>query len=428
MIKRLRIHNFKTFLNFEMDFTRRHLVIGKNNSGKTNLCYALRFLGNSVWLDYDKAEIPGGLGNFCHRGFDSAVAEFQCHCELPFEGETLGFQYDLQIKIPRGKDLSSSSPGDLKPRTHLERLIFVRGSLPRAASLPDSESGPDWAVVLLASDGKTVQLFDERHLGEGTTPTRLYVVSPEEDRAPDDASMLSKLYASDTNPRAMLFREFLGTIVYHCFSPALMRHGWTLHQHAAVPTSLGPHGHDLPLLLFRLKNEDEPSYRRVLGFLSEIDPDVDSINFYVTPDNKPIPYVMLKNRGQATWDSLSDGTLCVLALATTFVQADRQEEDRGRPLGLTLLEEPENSLYRGLFHSLWEEFSALAPMSQFVFTSHSPYFIDLFDRDLENISRFKKDGGVTTAKSLAEYRDLIERHRDEYDLSLGEQHYKEVFE
>jgi predicted ATP-dependent endonuclease of OLD family len=37
MLKRLKVHNFRSFLNFEVNFSPLHLVIGKNNSGKTNL-------------------------------------------------------------------------------------------------------------------------------------------------------------------------------------------------------------------------------------------------------------------------------------------------------------------------------------------------------------------------------------------------------
>ncbi|MCH7704052.1 MAG: AAA family ATPase, partial [Planctomycetes bacterium] len=63
MLKTLRLHNFKTFLNTEINFTQRHLIIGKNNSGKTNLCAALMFLRDIGTSDFATAlgNVAGGV-------------------------------------------------------------------------------------------------------------------------------------------------------------------------------------------------------------------------------------------------------------------------------------------------------------------------------------------------------------------------------
>jgi predicted ATPase len=125
-----------------------------------------------------------------------------------------------------------------------------------------------------------------------------------------------------------------------------------------------------------------------------------------------------------SWENLSDGTLCLLALATVLKQTERYEEVSGQP-ALNLIEEPENSLYIGTIQTIWERLSSFAPRSQVVFTSHSPYFIDLFDRDLDSVTRLKKEGDVTTASSLRAYEPRIRQLRE--DFSLGELHFKDVF-
>ncbi|HSW46553.1 MAG TPA: AAA family ATPase [Phycisphaerae bacterium] len=412
MITKLRLHNFKTFLNFEIELTRRHLLIGKNNSGKTNFCYGLRFLGSTACNDYSSIRIPGGQEAFCHWDFDSNQTEIECTCELDFEGERLTFEYKLLLHVSIAP--STRGSGDSPITTKLERLS-VRG-----------HHWPD--VVLLDSNGRTVKLLHEERFLRGNAAENPYV----ETQAPPGSSMLSKLYELETNKRATLFRRFLSSLGYYSLSPPLMRYGWTSKELAGdmANRALAVHGQNLPLALFQLKNEDEPRYRSILKMASRIEPTLDSIGFYVLPDNTPVPYVFLKRRKQqkVSWEVLSDGTLCILGLSALVTQAERIEEMKDWPPCVIAIEEPENSICRAVFQDIWEDLRSVAPRSQVIFTSHSPYFVDLFDRDLGSITRLRQEQGRTTARSLVEYAEQIAQLRDDSDLSLGEQYYKEVFE
>ena len=60
---------------------------------------------------------------------------------------------------------------------------------------------------------------------------------------------------------------------------------------------------------------------------------------------------------------------------------------------LIYIEEPENGLFPGQIRALLELFEGTGGGAQFVFTSHSPYFINLFDgrRDAVTLLRKQKD-------------------------------------
>ncbi len=416
MLTKLRLHNFKTFLNFESEFTRRHLLIGKNNSGKSNLCMALRFLGATATVDYATAldAVPGGVEGFCHWGLDPAksesrVAEYGCTYELSLDGEPVKYEYGLHLRIERQG--LSPSPTPISARTVREQLRVFGDGFGEA--------------LLLDSDGFAARLLNEVGLLKGGQPG-----SYDQSRSPVDSSMLSKTYERDTNRLLTHFKRALASSVYYSLSPPLMRHGWRLFdqpQGLATHEGLAPYGNNLPLALFQLKNQDEPRYRRVIEYLHLIEPDIDSINFYVTPDNKPVPYLIMKGGRKTSWDNLSDGSLCVLALAAIFMQTERLEDIPGWPAALIVVEEPENSLYRGVLPGLWEQLSGAAPTAQFLFTTHSPYFLDLFDHDLSSVTRVRREGSITVATPLSEFQDRIQREREESDASLGEQHFREVF-
>ncbi len=407
MLKRLRLHNFRTYLNAEIEFGRRHLLIGKNNSGKTNLCYALRFLGRTAShpLTAETANtcVPGGVSELKHFGFASNTIDFTLTCELPFADEQLTYEYDLSLEVT--KDPRGSAPTE-GLRVLKERLAVSGGHF--------SDD------CLLENDGREAHLLHEGQVGREDQAHRETMLAPE------NATMLSALYELETNRRAILFRRFLQNWTYFLLQPESIRWGW--REAVRTGNLYYTDGKHVASEIFRLKNQDERRYRRLMERVKAVEETLEAINFLVAPDQGVVPFVALRGRDRASWGGLSDGTLRALALSHLIEAADVLSSMEGWPPTLTIIEEPENGIYVGLLRQLLEEFESCAPQAQFIFTSHSPYVVDLFDRDLENITCLKKEGGVTTSRPLSDLRDTIDRHRDKYDLSLGEQHYKEVFE
>ncbi len=405
MIKKLRLHNFKTFLNFEIDLTRQHLLIGKNNSGKTNLCTAIRFLGATSRLDLPNAAagcILGGIPEIRNCSYSGKMIDFSVTCELPFDESMLTFQYDLSMEITEaGK---SVGVGEVSLRLARERLLLNGGGFSDAC--------------LLDNDGQAAQTLDEepRNRPQGLYKPKLV--------APKNATMLSQLYELDTNRRAILFRRFLQSWMYFRLSSDSIRLGW--REAERTGSLYYADGRHLPSAIFKLKNEDDRRYRRLLERVrAHFEPDLEAINFLVSPDQGVVPFVTLRGRPRASWAVLSDGTLLALALSQIIEQADASGDTVGAPPPVMLIEEPETGLYVGALRELMEGFEISSSRAQLIFTSHSPYFIDLFDRDLSSVTSLRKEGDVTSAMPLDRQKAIIEQYRG--DFSLGELHFKEMF-
>src|SRR3990172_6426935 len=100
MLKSLKLHNFRTYLNADVEFSPQHLIIGKNNSGKTNLCSALSFLKATASADLSTAAgawVPGGIGEMKNWLLTSEPVRFSIQCDLAFEDENLSFDYALTL-------------------------------------------------------------------------------------------------------------------------------------------------------------------------------------------------------------------------------------------------------------------------------------------------------------------------------------------
>ncbi|WP_289460482.1 AAA family ATPase, partial [Klebsiella pneumoniae] len=59
------------------------------------------------------------------------------------------------------------------------------------------------------------------------------------------------------------------------------------------------------------------------------------------------------------------------------------------------IEEPENGIYPGLLRRLFDMFGEHAPSGQFIFTSHSPYFINLFDGYRDSVTLLRRNKEIT---------------------------------
>ena len=118
---------------------------------------------------------------------------------------------------------------------------------------------------------------------------------------------------------------------------------------------------------------------------------------------------------------MSDGTLRFLAMAYLILNA-ADPSDPTAPKPLMIIEEPENGLYVGHLKTLLERIDRTGKNGQFVFTTHSPYFIDLFDNYLEGLNLVKpgKPSSVLIKPDSERLTKLLK------EMPLGELHFREL--
>src|SRR5260370_11357173 len=121
-----------------------------------------------------------------------------------------------------------------------------------------------------------------------------------------------------------------------------------------------------------------------------VEPSLEAINFIPAPGQQPVPFVALTNQPRASWQGLSDGTLRAMGLALIIETAAACSPPTNAVPSLALIEEPENGIFPGLLRRFFDLFEEWAPASQFIFTSHSPYFIDMFDDKREWVTILRK--------------------------------------
>lgn len=401
MLKRLLVNNFKSLVNLEFLPTRSNLLLGPNNAGKTNLCTALRFLGLTSKQTLDTAALSAvgerwNLTNFYVKNQNQIEFQIQAslnHKTLPID-EALNFSYSLRIGTSRGDKAGTES------LAVLDETLRVSG-------------GAFQDIVLLENKHGQARMLHEEGFIRRDPRGPFYV----EALAPINATMLSHLFELENNPRAVLFRRYLQSWSYYNFSPELLRMPDVSRDDGSLLFS----GANFSRALFDLHNEKPRLERTLIEAVKQIEPKLDLLS-YSAPDPEHVYFFLEDDKGnRSSARSTSDGTLRFMALVFVLL-ISRQETNPWGFSPLVIIEEPENGIYVGLLKPLMEKISLSADDGQFIFTSHSPYFIDLFDNNLIGIHVLKR-GIPSSTLSRPDY-SLISRLLDE--MSLGEMHFRDL--
>jgi predicted ATPase len=235
--------------------------------------------------------------------------------------------------------------------------------------------------------------------------------------APEDTTMLSKLYELEDNPRATLFKRYLRNWFYFSFSPDELRSPDVLRDYPFLRHD----GANLSCAMHALHNEKPRIEKKIIEMLQPIEPNVDLFS-YKPPDPEHV-YMFLEDDKNHRFGarSISDGTLRFLAMAYLLVVLNERSKESGiQPL--VMIEEPENGLYVGHLKPLLQKIDSSGASGQFIFTSHNPYFIDLFDNNLDGLHLIKS--GKPSSVLVKPDRDKVRSFLDQ--MPLGEMYYREM--
>ncbi len=387
MLHEFTVDNFKSLINVTFKPQEENLLLGANNSGKTNLCQAMLFLAISARgpLNIAAEQFAGGMSKITNFYLDKSTTDFHVKASVPFGSQLLTFMYDLTI--------SSRSSVPSSPAIEVNReTLRVNGS-----GFED--------VILLENDRDGIRLLSEQEYLQGH-------VNRLETSVPRDGTMLHFLYDRETAPRAVCFKEYLGAWMHYDLSASVMRG----IQHQPNNLALQARGDNLSSVIHILKTTDERRYRTLVSRLQEIDTGIDVINFFTSED----AIVMLFEDGkgnQLPATRASAGTLRFLALLYILTA---QPSAASTPV--LMIEEPENGLHVGMLKRLLEVMRETPSRPQVIFTSHSPYFIDLFDDHLDDVFVMKrgKEHSSIVQPDVEKVRSRLEKY------PLGEMHFREM--
>ena len=386
MLTYIKINGFKSFNNFEMEFSPFTVIAGANASGKSNLFDALKLLGRLSEADNLKKAFKEQRGEFMELftqyGENDYANEIAFYVEMLVnqkikdawgneeELKYTRLRYELKIK----RYTNSAGIEDLEViYEHLENLKHQEDKWIKLIPLSNLEY---WRPKVVTGKRGIPYIKTETENGEIDT-----VLVPQDGktgnkrRFPLNNASRTVLSSFDTIdfPHVLAAKEEMRSWQFLELNPEDLRQ--PTNKNTGEDT-LSQSGKNLAAVLYRIKQEDAYLLKEISRKLQTFLPNFIAVDVVDDAENKQyLIKIRDKDKKEYTSRVLSEGTLRILALC--ILEYDNKHK------GLLCFEEPENGIHpfrigamAHLLKSLSLDFKDTAmPLHQVIVNTHSPVLV-----------------------------------------------------
>lgn len=359
MFKSLTLKNFRTHKNSYIELTDTTLIIGSNNSGKSNFLTGIHYISKLIGaFNPKKKEFTYELRSnnyhpnkhsLCEKG---EPIEFKCE----WENSVCNIEYELSIFPDKYIETEILGSERLKYSSHSFSDTFEHGFEEKSNTL---------LLRKILSESSEIEYLDGIN---------------------DFFNSLSNFYYYNLQPSFLkgnaynlIFKDGEATPQ---FKKDYLRYYKQTGRYPNIPSELGTEGGSLQELLLFVKEADEEIYNRFTGYLKRF---VKNFNGLILKGHE------LKwqfDMGTSNFpyyepDKISDGMVKAAAVALLC--------SLKRPPSLIMIEEVENGINQKKlteFLSWLTHTSDNSQRTQFIITSHSPSVIREYSNKLDYVFNF----------------------------------------
>jgi predicted ATPase len=392
MITYIKIHGFKSFDNFEMEFTPFTVIAGVNASGKSNLFDALKLLGRLAESD----NLKKAFKEQRDEGFElfTQYAENDYADEMAFCVEML---VNKNIKDAWGNSATLKYTR-LRYELKIKRIVSESGIDNLTVThefLGNLKHKEDKWVQVSINENANLEFWRPKVVtGKRGIP---YIETVEENNIPtvlvpqDGAGGNKRRFPLNNSTKTVL--SSFDTIDFpHVLAAKEEIKSWKFielnPEDLRLPTnkntgedSLTQSGKNLAAVLYRIKQEDSYRLKEISRKLQTFIPNFIDVDVVNDVENKQY-IIKLKDKDKKEYSSrvLSEGTLRILALC--IVEQDATHT------GLLCFEEPENGIHPFRIEAMVKLLKDLScdfkdtqkPLRQVIVNTHSPVLVGLINR------------------------------------------------
>ncbi len=399
MITYIKINGFKSFHNFEMEFTPFTVVAGANASGKSNLFDALKLLGRLAETDNLKKAFKEQRGEF--------IELFTLYGENHYATE---IEFAVEMLVNRKVKDSWGNETELK-YTRLRYELKIK-RFTNSLGIEDLAVTYEHLENLKPKQDKWIKLLDKNLIenwspnvkkGKRTIPyikteieNNIQTVLVPQDgvrggnkrRFPLKNATRTVLSSFDTIdfPHVLAAKEEMLSWKFLQLNPEDLRQPTNKNLGDDV---ISESGKNLAATLHRIKQEDRYTLREISREFQTFLPNFVEVAVIDDIENKQY-IIKLKDKDKKEYSSrvLSEGTLRILALCIL--------EYDSKHTGLLCFEEPENGIHpfhletmAKLLKDLSIDFADIEmPLRQMIVNTHSPVLV-------AHINRWEPDNNVS---------------------------------
>lgn len=391
-IKKIKLANFKSFKNLEVELGNFHILIGANASGKSNFIQIFKFLRDIVTLGLDNAiSLQGGVGylrNIRVGASGELLLEVASDEEYGLgtrmkDKVLIGMKiyetiYKFTIKFKTRGAGFEIVEDKLTQKFHFVELEKKKGKIEEMDILGPGE------VVLSKVNGKIIPDFKK--------PPKVPIES--DDIIPP---FLREMQGEKLSPKTLIleqpfllfpfpWKEIFGDISIYDFDPKLPKKATPITGKAELEED----GSNLAIILKNII-EDREKERKLSNLVKDLLPFVDKVDVERFAD-KSLLFKLQECYFQNEYmpaSLISDGTINITALIIALYFGKKP---------LTIIEEPERNIHPYLISKVVSMMKDASKKKQILVTTHNPEMVKYADAENILLVSRDKDGFSTVSK------------------------------
>ncbi|MGC1120874.1 MAG: AAA family ATPase [Candidatus Methanofastidiosia archaeon] len=385
-IKKIKVTNFKSFKNMEIELGDLNVLIGPNASGKSNFVEIFRFLRDIATHGLDNAvSLQGGIDFLRNvkigssEGFSMQITyDSKSMSAIGVRGRSIGVKtlemiYEFCITSTEEGDLEISRD-DLTATYDFFRLP---DNWPHENTETLQENLGSGRIKLSNVEGKIEMNLD---LPERDSIRDIFPLFLTEIKMPARALFLETPFFETIPPFGNLFDD----ISLYDFDPKLPKRGAPI----TGKMELDDNGTNLAIVLKNILDNKEKK-RKFVNLLKDVLPFLDELEVEKFMDKSLIlkaSEIYAPNYFPASF--LSDGTITITALILVLYFEQKP---------IIIVEEPERNIHPFLISKVMGMFKEASKKKQIIITTHNPEIVRFADlKDILLISREKEGFSVVS--------------------------------
>jgi len=383
MIKKLKVKNFRSLRDFEIEFGKFNVLIGRNNCGKSNIIDVLSFLSDGTKDKLTKIfDKRGGYKEIVFNGNIESNIEIKADFEDEFFKDEFLIDYYLNFS---NKNIY---PFEEKLEIHKkngEKVIFPK---------PEAHD-------------TRFYFFGEKHSKEVPIISEKNSVEEIEKKIKEVERSISPEYKMGVY--YPLFYTLLRKIHTYKITPSNIKFQYP-EVFVEENIELDNDCKNIALFLLRLSQQNKRTFERIVELLSGVVDEIEDISPTIAGKNV---YLKTKEKNLDKFfysENVSDGVISLLSYITIIETSDKHD--------IICFEEPENYIHARILEFILDLMKKSG--AQIIVTTHSLSFIDLCNP--EDIIIVEKEKGETKAKRIKNPEKLKEK-LNEIGITLGEIYY-----
>jgi len=383
MITKLKVKNFRSLRDFEIEFGKFNVLIGRNNCGKSNIIDVLSFLSDGAKDELVKIfNKRGGYKEIVFNGNIESNIEIKADFEDEFFKDE--FLIDYYLNFPN------------KNIYPFEEKLEIYKKNGEKVILPKPEAHDTHFYFFGNIHSERVPIISEKNSVEEIEKKIEEV----------ERLILPEYKMGIYRP---LFYTLLRKIHTYKITPSNIKFQYP-EVFVEENIELDNDCKNIALFLLILSQQNKRAFERIVELLSGVVDEIEDIS--PTIEGKHI-YLKIKEKNLDKFfysENISDGVISLLSYITIIETSDKHS--------IICFEEPENYIHPRILEFIVDLMKKSD--AQIIVTTHSLSFIDLCNP--EDIIIVEKEKGETKAKRIKNPEKLKEK-LNEIGITLGESYY-----